>query len=291
MGKLHLDGASEPWPVRSDHERTLAAAVRGLEVYEKQFQQNRNRLEGLVSRYWPELGRILDLSSATLLELLMEFGGPAQVARRPEDARQLMRKVGGRFLAEAKIDAVVASAGTAFGMAQVDEECRLVRELAGEARRNQKASRAQQRRVEKLTRADPVSEQMQPVVGKVTTAVLIAAAGNPNNYESAYAYTKSLGLNLKEKSSGKKKGQLHITKRGPGVARMFLYLAVLRWIQHDAVARAWYAKKVKRQGGQFKSKAVVALMRKLTLGLWHVAKGSEFDSTLLFDTRRLKLAG
>jgi hypothetical protein len=71
---------------------------------------------------------------------------------------------------------------------------------------------------------------------------------------------------------------------------MFLYLAVLRWIQHDAVARAWYAKKVKRQGGQFKSKAVVALMRKLTLGLWHVAKGNEFDSTLLFDTQRLKLA-
>jgi hypothetical protein len=64
-----------------------------------------------------------------------------------------------------------------------------------------------------------------------------------------------------------------------------------RWIQHDPVARAWYAKKVKRQGGQFKSKAVVALMRKLTLALWHVAKGSEFDSTLLFDTRRLKLDG
>lgn len=289
VAKLHLDGASEPWPVRSDHERSLAAAVRVLEVYEKQFQQNRNRLEGLVSRHWPELSRILDLSSATLLEVLMKFGGPAEVARRPDEARQLMRKVGGHFLDGAKIEAVVASARTAFGMGQVDEEMRLVRELAAEARRNQKASAAQQRRVEALTRAEPVTDRMQPVVGKVTTAVLVAAAGDPGRYESAYAYTKALGLNLKEKSSGKHVGQLHITKRGPGVVRLFLYLAVLRWIQHDAVARAWYDKKVRRQGGRIRSKAVVALMRKLSLALWHVAKGSTFDSTLLFDTRRLGL--
>lgn len=289
VAKLHLDGASEPWPVRSDHERSLAAAVRVLEVYEKQFQQNRNRLEGLVSRHWPELSRILELSSATLLELLMEFGGPAEVAQRPDEARELMRKVGGRFLAKAKVEGVVASASTAFGMAQVDEEKRLVQELATEARRNQKASAAQQRRVETLTRDEAVTDRMQSVVGKVTTAVLVAAAGDPSRYRSAYAYTKALGLNLKEKSSGKQTGQLHITKRGPGVVRLFLYLAALRWIQHDAVARAWYDKKVRRQGGRLRSKAVVALMRKLTLALWHVARGSTFDSTLLFDTRRLAL--
>ena len=289
VGKLHLDGASEPWPVRSDHERRLAGAVRLLEVHEKQFQQNRNRLEGLVSRHWPELSRILDLGSATLLELLSAFGGPEEVAQRPEEARLLMQKVGGRFLDDAKIEAVVASASSAFGMAQVDEELRLVKELAAEARRNQRASATQQRRVEELTKAEPVTDRMQPVVGKVTTAVLVAAAGDPGGYASAYAYTKAVGLNLKEKSSGKQHGQLHITKRGPGVTRLFLYLAVLRWIQHDPVARAWYAKKVKRQGGLFKSKAVIALMRKLALGLWHVARGADFDSTLLFDTRRLGL--
>ncbi len=46
IGKLHLDGASELWTVRSEHERRLAAAVRLLEVHEKPFQQNRDRLEG-----------------------------------------------------------------------------------------------------------------------------------------------------------------------------------------------------------------------------------------------------
>jgi hypothetical protein len=64
---------------------------------------------------------------------------------------------------------------------------------------------------------------------------------------------------------------------------------VLRWIQSDVIARAWYDRKVKRQGGRLKSKAVIALMRKLVLALWHVAHGRQFDSTLLFDTRRLGL--
>ena len=94
IAKLHLDGASEPWPIRSDHERKLTAAVRMLGIYEKQFQQNRNRLEGLVSRHWPELGRTLELGSATLLELLQAYGGPAEVSKHCQEARELMRRVG-----------------------------------------------------------------------------------------------------------------------------------------------------------------------------------------------------
>ncbi len=34
-------------------------------------------------------------------------------------------------------------------------------------------------------------------------------------------------------------------------------------------------------------KAVVAVSRKLALALWHVARGEAFDSSKLFDTRRL----
>jgi hypothetical protein len=73
--------------------------------------------------------------------------------------------------------------------------------------------------------------------------------GHPRDYPSTRAYLKGYGLNLKEKSSGKQKGQLSITKRGPGRARQYLWLAVFRWLQKDAVARAWYAEKIKRDGG------------------------------------------
>jgi transposase len=289
VAKLHLDGASELWPARTEHERQLAAALRVLEVHEKEYHRNSNRLEGLLARYWPELTQHLELRSATLLELLMTFGGPAEVAASPRKARQHMRKVGGYFLASDKIGRVLESAQTTFGVTQIEEERQVVIVIAQEARRAQQLAKKARRRVEQLSAREGASQHMAPVVGKTTAAVLVAAVGDPRKYISPEAYLKSLGLNLKVISSGKKKGGLHITKRGPGIARLFLYLAALRLIQRDPVICAWYARKLKRQGGLAKSKAVVAIMRKLVLALWHVADGQPFDSSRLFDTSRLKL--
>ena len=130
---------------------------------------------------------------------------------------------------------------------------------------------------------------MAQAVGKATAAVLALSVGNADEYESAAAYVKSYGLNLKERSSGRHKGRLKISKRGPGRSRRYLYMAVLRLIQHDAVCAAWYRRKVARDGGKLKGKAIVALMRKLAAALWHVAQGTPFDARKLFDLRRLKL--
>ena len=59
----------------------------------------------------------------------------------------------------------------------------------------------------------------------------------------------------------------------------------------DPVVKAWYEHKVARQGGKYKNKAVVAVMRKLAAALWHVARGKVFDSKLLFDAAKLGFGG
>ncbi|MCP4287215.1 MAG: hypothetical protein GY792_22695 [Gammaproteobacteria bacterium] len=51
---------------------------------------------------------------------------------------------------------------------------------------------------------------------------------------------------------------------------------------------AWYQNKVKHDGN-IKSKAIVAIMRKLVLALWYVARGEAFDSRKLFNIRTLGL--
>ena len=99
---------------------------------------------------------------------------------------------------------------------------------------------------------------------------------------------KAYGLNLKERSSGTKKGQLSITKRGSGRARKYLWLAVHRWLKKDANARAWYEKKIARDGG-LRAKAIAGLMRKYAQALFHLARGAPFESARLFDTSRLAL--
>jgi len=63
----------------------------------------------------------------------------------------------------------------------------------------------------------------------------------------------------------------------------------LRLIQEDQVVQAWYRAKASRDGG-YGGKAIVAIMRKLGKGLWHVARGESFDSTKLFNTEPLALA-
>ena len=289
VAKLHLDGRSEEWPTRSVQERELAAAVRQLELYEKQFRQNRNRLEGLLARHWPEASRVLELGSATLLELLAKYRGPQGVAAAPGAARALMRQVGGHFLKAEKVDEVVASSATTVGVPLTSEEEELIFVVVTETRRNQRAAALVRRRIEKLVGDHEAAGAMQAVVGKTTAAVVVASVGDPTRYGSASSFVKALGLNLREKSSGKTKGGLHITKRGAGVTRLYLFLAVLRLVQSDEVIRAWYEKKVSRQGGAMKSKAIIAIMRKLAAALWHVAQGKTFDSTLLFDTRQLSL--
>ena len=125
------------------------------------------------------------------------------------------------------------------------------------------------------------------MVGKATSAVLLHDVGDPTNFGSSRAYLKAMGRNLKQRS-GTKKGRLAVTKRGPSRARKYLWLAACRLLQKDVVTRAWYQKKVGRDGGK-RSLAVVAVMRKLAKALFHVARGSPFESTKLFDTTRLEL--
>jgi len=290
VAKLHLDGASSPWLVRPEAERDLVAQLRVIELHHKQARKGRNRIEALTARHWPELTRILDLKTATLLELLMAFGSPQAVAGRPEEARKLMRSVGRGKLAFEKIDRVIASAGHTVGMPPTQGEVVAIQAIAGETRRNQHATREAMKALKSLTADDPAVQAMAPAVGVKTAATVVAAVGDPTAFTSSKALLKAVGLNLRTHSSGKRKpGRLHITKRGNGMVRMMLWLAALRYIKSDPVVRAWYEAKVARDGGK-KPRAIVAIMRKLVQGLWHVAKGKAFDSRLLFDTTRLDLA-
>ena len=126
-------------------------------------------------------------------------------------------------------------------------------------------------------------------VGKNTSAVLVGILGEFTDYHSVRALQRAAGLNLRVRQSGKQKGKLKITKRGSSVARRWLFLATLRWVQKQPLVRAWYDRKLIRNGGN-KMKTLIALMRKLLAGLYHVARGKELDLAKLFDVRGLGIA-
>lgn len=286
-GRLHLDGVSQRWREPAPQRRELRAAVAELELHQSSYQRHLNRLEAQLSRHWPEVSGLLELDSVTLLNLLIECGSPEAVANQAEAAGALMRRSGRGRLTEAKVRQVLTSAATTVGLACLEPERRYLSALAREALHSYRGAQQVRHALEQRVEADSQLAPMAALVGRVTSAVLIASPGSPRNFPSAASYVKGLGLNLKEHSSGKHQGQLKITKRGPARARQYLYLAVLRRLQHEPLIAAWYQAKVQRDGGRLKGKALVALMRKLAKAVWHAARGRAFDAEQLLDRQAL----
>jgi transposase len=126
----------------------------------------------------------------------------------------------------------------------------------------------------------PLRRQAE-VVGLATASVLWARLGDPRRYPCGAAYRKAMGLNLKERSSGRHKGQLKITRRGPALVRRWLYFAAMRLTQRPGV-REWYQQKKAKDKDHGKG-ALIAIARKLALALYHVgAHGAVFESARLF---------
>lgn len=185
-----------------------------------------------------------------------------------------------------RIAAAVQSAIDTLGAPMLAAETERLQHLAEELHRTLKAYKRARQHVIELGESLPEVAQLGEVVGMTTAAVLVAEVGSPKDFSCAQAYVKALGLNLREKSSGAHIGRPSLTKRGSSRARMVLWMAVLRWVQNDVVARTWYQRKVARDGGR-KMAALGALMRKLAKALYHVGRGEALDLHKLFDCERL----
>lgn len=140
------------------------------------------------------------------------------------------------------------------------------------------------RELKKLTKGHKAIQSQAPAVGLITACVLWMCLGDPGNYPSAAAYRKAMGLNLKERSSGRHKGKLSLSKRGQRLTRKWLYFSALRWMRRPSV-KLWMTRKKERDGGRG-GKAAVGVMRRLALAAWHAGQGEGFDPDRLFPATR-----
>jgi transposase len=287
--RLHTLGMSTPWLPKNPERRHLRALVDERRLYFSMISPVYGQLEALLSKWWPEFEHVLDIyQSKTARSLLMQFGGPSAVAANENEAREWMRRVSKSKLSPEKIEATIEAAKTTLAQEPVEGERELLRAVTREAHVLRERIEAMDKALAPLVGADEAMRRIAKVVGTGTAAALCALVGSPLEFSSAKAFEKALGLNLKTRSSGEHAGRLSITKRGSSHCRQLLYMAALRHIQASAHASAWYRK---RRGykADVKKCAVVAVMRKLVKALWHVARGSEFDPTKLYDARRLEL--
>lgn len=302
LGRLYLCGVGTSWKESPEEDRELRALAQMDRLVEKSQQLLVGPLEAYLARHWPELSGLLDLTSATLLELVSAFGSASKVAAQPAKAEELMRKVGGRFLSDDKIEAVLASAGATTGVDPTALERQFLRFLAGTLREAQRGGNKVHRQVERAAEEDERTAELVEFSGKRTAVTFVAFLGALTGYDSPSKLEKGFGMNLCERTTGQtrqdKREQtkgLHISKRGPSRARRMLYFLALRVINPQSssycpIATAWYAERQRRNGGNtFKS--LVALMRKLICALWWIAQGKSYQPDKLFDVRRLQRLG
>lgn len=297
IGYLHSQGFSSPWRAKDEQYRKMRALLTVFDFHKQAYIEFCGRLEAQLARHWPELALSLSLGSAGMNALLLAYPSPALVRKSPKEANDVVKKASHSSVKSEKISSMLNDAQTSVGVPSLDEEDTLTKtivQFVEMARLKKNAMRNEiEKMIDEMAKKDLGIGHIRAKIGRVSTAVLLAYVGHPRNFSSSGAYLKMLGLNLREYSSGTKQSGLHITKRGQGKPRNYLYLATLRCLMKDDVFKAYFEKHApitmsgKRKGS---ISTITAMMRKLTRGLWHCANYNvAFNSEQLFDTRRLKI--
>ena len=117
VAELAALGKAQPWAYEaaSVWEQELSYWVECMVVHRQILATWQGRLEGLVSRHWPEATRVLKLSAVTLLRALEQYGDPKALATDPGAAQRLGRW-GGAFLSPEKVQRLLADAGSSVGV-------------------------------------------------------------------------------------------------------------------------------------------------------------------------------
>jgi transposase len=287
IAELAAFGKSTPWPFRakSAWEAEMAFWVDWLDIQQNLQRMWIGRLEALLARHWPEATRVLEFSSMTLLRALAHYGGPADLAKDRQASARLA-SWGGYWLRKEKIEKFLASAAQTVGVPQGAEEVRRMQQYAAMALAARGETRKARGELKRLAAGNEAIQRQAKAVGIGTACVLWVMLGDPKDYSCGEAYRKAMGLNLKERSSGKHQGMLKISKRGPSIVRRWMYFAALRTAQ-SAFVKPWYeAKKAKDKDRGHG--ALIAIARKLALALHAVgARGTTFEPWRLFSQKVL----
>lgn len=264
------------WPPGDEQSQRISLMVDQMAAANQSKATWLQRVEGVLGRYWPEATRHLALGSGTMMRALAHYGGPAAMREDAQLEQRLRSFSAGKFK-PARLRRIVDSARSTLGVRQAATDQERVRWCAGQALAAHLEVSRYQKRLTQLAADHPVIARQGKTIGVPTACVLWAHLGDPRQYHCAAAYRKAMGLNLKERSSGKYQGQIKLTKRGSGAVRQWLYLSALRLIRNEPKVKRWYRRKLRR-GGMTKTSAATALMRKLALSMWTVVKqGQTFE--------------
>lgn len=231
--------------------------------------QVKGRIVNWFDRFFPEYTSVFKVwEGKASLMTLREFPLPAEIrAKGSRGVLERWKTEVKRGVGIKRAEKLVATAATSIGLTEGVEAARI--ELAVLLQQYDLFSKQLETTMAKvleILESIPGTAQMLsvPGVGVVTVAGFLAEVGDIHNYDHGQQIIRLAGLNLKENSSGKRKGRTGISKRGRSRLRALLFRAVMPMVAKNPAFKALHHYYTTRSQNPLKKKqSIIALCGKL----------------------------
>ncbi len=205
-------------------------------------------------------------SMATLKELL----SPQDLASQSVTEiiavwRKHMKRAGGSTGTQKAAELISEAKRSVGDITALDEAKQDLERLITEYERIEEMLENMEKQISSLLSEIPIANQLRTMkgLGPILVAAILAGAGDLKQYAHGSQLLRKAGLNLAESKSGKRKGQIILSKRGDSTLRKYMYLATIQLIGVNPVFRELHennvkVKQMKKQQSVFKLLGKVA---------------------------------
>lgn len=286
-------GFYTPFSPKEEAFRRIRVIVTNREHWVVERGRIENRIHRWLDIRFPEYRQAFeDIFSTRSLATLRRFPTPSDLLqlspeRMVEIWGEYMSRPGGmrgKHKALELLELARQSVGDTFALHEDKWE---LTHLVDEYERVQKIVGEADEMIEQILPEIPGSELVRSVGASVpATAAILAFGGDLSKLSHGNQLLRKAGLNLAERSSGKYKGQIKITKRGNSLLRKHLYFTVFHLLSYNRAFQALHAHniEVKRMT---KMQSMMKLIGKLARMLVAMAREGERFS---LDKAQLPLA-
>jgi len=222
-----------------------------------------NQLQHLLFVIFPEFS--WNMKTKSVLHLVENFSTPQSIVRMGIEALvAILRKTSRGSLGQERARQIFEAAHKSIGISEGGESIvREIRHLASNIRNENRFINGVEKEMKRYLEEIPYSHSILSIkgIGDVTAAGLIGEVGDFRKFSTIAEITKLAGLDLYEISSGRKKGQRRISKRGRSYLRKILFFAAINVVRSEGILHTQYQQMLGR--GMAKTKALIAICRKL----------------------------
>ena len=225
-----------------------------------------NQLQQLVFLIFPEFMSVFkNMKGKTARRILRNYTTPDKIAdldknKLGEEMRKRSRGKFGRNDAEILIGLARDTIGIKEGLAGIALDIHhIVAQLEAAHTFITEIETEMEATLERI----PFSSRLLSIkgLGTVSIAGIIGEVGDFSKFKTQSEIMKLAGLDLYEISSGKRKGQRRISKRGRGLLRKILYYAAIQMIRKNGIMHSYYMRLTST--GMLRIMALVAVSRKI----------------------------